>query len=937
MSKNISSLLLILFFAINVLGQDISKPNKFHKDSVLITKLFDRALVERDKSDSLLSEAILIVDNNDVEWTKLKTIFLYNKAKYEYLLQKFDASLSTCTEGLDLLINADPYNQQNANFCSLIGNIKALRNEPLEGIFFLRRAIFISDHNQLETKSGLLKNNIANIYLTLRDYESAYKYSSEAYDMLKKYDDPGLRTIAGVKALAALKIGKEEEARELGEESVLRSTESNYPMGLILGHIVLGEYFLLKENYQKSLEHLLLSLELSEIYGQKNFIMLTKISLLSCYNQLKQFDTAIMYGEEALVETREQGNESTEYAILKNLSECYAGVNNTVKAYDYLAQSHNLFSAVNDIENKEIINELLIEYQTEVKEQEIILLKSEKELTKQRRKSQYYLLIGAISILIIIVFFLFLLSRNRKKTGDKLVELDKVKTTFFENISHEFRTPLTLIRLPIKDAIDNETALSKEHKMVIYDNTKRLQYLIDDLLIMAQLESNEMTQDHTVQNPIDQIENLFSQFEFYAVRKNIHYSKEIVSFSHLAKYDGKVVDKVFSNLVTNALKFCPENGEVKVVAEVVKNELILLVSDSGIGLSKADQVKVFDRFYQVEGSGNNEVGTGIGLSLTKKLLLLNNGRISVESTEGRGSTFTAVLPLEISKELETTKIENNELTEPYVLPEIASNESDFLIENNDKPVLLIVEDNINLQRYLQKALSDEFRIHTAINGAEGLKKALEEVPDIIVSDWMMPEMSGIEFCKEVKSNKITSHIPFILLTAKSEVKDKIEGYETGADTYFSKPFDQSEVKAQIKNLIKQRKKLIEKFSSGDFELLKNDKSISPHDIEFLNKFRTYIQEHLSETDLSSQTIAEALLMSRMQLHRKIKALTDSTVGEYIHKQRMTLASVLLRKGDMRIAEICEEIGFSNPSAFSRAFKKEFDLSPSNFKLKHKTE
>lgn len=934
MSKNSYILLSILFSLTNVLGQDIAELNKFHEDSSLITKLFDRALVERDKGDSLLSEAILVVDNHDGEWTKLNTVYLYNKAKYEYLLQQFDESLSTCTEGLDLLKN-DPYNQQNANFCSLIGNVKALRNEPLEGIFFFRRAIYISDHNGLETKSGLLKNNIANIYLTIRDYESAYKYSSEAYDMLKKYDDPGLRTIAGVKAFAALRIGKEEEARELGEESVLRSTESNYPMGIIIGHIVLGEYYLLKEAYQKSLEHLLLSLEISEMYGQKNFIMLAKISLLSCYNQLKQFDTAIKYGEEALVETREQGNESTEYAILKNLSECYAGVDDMAKAYIYLEQSHTLFSAVNDIENKEIINELLIEYQTEVKEQEIILLKSENELTEQRRKNQYYLLIAAISILIIIGFFLSLLSRNRKKTADKLVELDKIKTTFFENISHELRTPLTLIRLPIKDAIDNEASLSKEHKMVIYDNTKRLQYLIDDLLIMAQLESNKMTQDHTIQNPIRQIENLFSQFEFYADRKNIHYSKQIESFSHLAKYDRKIVDKVFSNLVTNALKFCPENGEVKVRAEIVGNELVLSVSDSGIGLSKADQVKVFDRFYQVEGGSNTEAGTGIGLSLTKKLLILNNGTINVESAKGRGSTFTAVLPLEISTESENSTGKKNDLIEPYILPEIINNESDLLIDNNDKPVLLIVEDNLNLQRYLQADLSDEFMIHTANNGAEGLKKAMEEVPDIIVSDWMMPEMSGIEFCAAVKSNNITSHIPFILLTAKSDIKDKIEGYETGADTYFSKPFDQSEVKAQIKNLIKQRKNLISKFSSDDIELLNNDKSISPHDIEFWNKFRTYIKEHLADTELSSQTIADALFMSRMQLHRKTKALTDSTVGAYIHKQRMTLAAVLLKKKDVRIAEICDAIGFSNPSAFSRAFKKEFDLTPSEFKLKQK--
>ncbi len=930
MSKIIYFILFIFFSSTNVFGQDISQLNKFHEDSVLITKLFDRALVERDKSDSLLSEALLIVGNHDAEQTKINTIFLYNKAKYEYLTQNFDETLKTCAEGLDLLKN-DPYNQQTANFCSLIGNVKALRNEPLDGIFFLRRAIYISDYNGLETKSGLLKNNIANIYLSLRDYESAYKYSSEAYDMLKKYDDPGLRTIAGVKALAALKIGKEEEARELGEESVIRSEESNYPMGLILGHIVLGEYYLLKEDYETSLEHLLLSLELSEMYRQVNFIMLSKISLLSCYNQLKQFDVAVKYGEEALAETREQNNESTEYAILKNLSESYAGLNNMTKAYDYLEESHRLFSAVNDIENKEIINELLIEYQTGVKEQEIVLLKSEKKLSEQRKRSQNYLLIGAITILIIVVLFLFLLSRNRKKTRDKLVELDSVKTTFFENISHEFRTPLTLIRLPIKDAIDNETSLSKEHKKVVYDNTKRLQYLIDDLLMMAQLESDKITQNQTVQNPISQVENLFSQFEFYAERKNIHYSKQIENFSQLAKYDRKVVDKVFSNLVTNALKFCPENGEVKVNAKIVENELILSVSDNGIGLSKAEQIKIFERFYQVEGGSNYEAGTGIGLSLTKRLLVLNNGSINVESTKGEGSIFTAVLPLQIIVEAANNESEESNLTDAYILPENQNDEPELLIDNSNKPILLIVEDNLNLQRYLETDLADEFRIHTASNGVEGLKKALEEVPDIIVSDWMMPEMSGIELCQEVKSNSITSHIPFLLLTAKSQVENKIEGYETGADSYFSKPFDLNELKARIKGLLKQRQLLYEKYSNSDIQL--SSPTTNSLDVEFWEKFNTYIKNNISDPELNANQISEHLGMSRMQLHRKLTALTGQNLRSFIKNLRMNLATKLLKDSANRIADVSLKIGYEDQSAFSRAFKKELGVSPTEYRKK----
>lgn len=928
MRENIYILITLLFSAINVLGQGITTTDKFQEDSVLITKLFDRALYEREKSDSLLSEAFNVVENHDVEQLEIKTIFLYNKAKYEYLTQNFDEVLKTCAEGLDLLKN-DPYNQQVANFCSLIGNVKAFKNEPLDGIFFLRRATYISDYNGLEIKSGLLKNNIANIYLSLRDYESAYKYSSEAYDMLKKYDDPGLRTIAGVKALAALKIGKEEEARELGEESVIRSEESNYPMGLILGHIVLGEYYLLKKDYQASLEHLLLSLELSEMYRQANFIMLSKISLLSCYNQLKQFDVAVKYGEEALAETREQNNESTEYAILKNLSESYAGLNDMTKAYEYLEESHTLFSAVNDIENKEIINELLIEYQTEVKEQEIVLLKSEKKLSEQRKKSQNYLLIGAITILIVIVLFLFLLSRNRKKTRDKLVELDSVKTTFFENISHEFRTPLTLIRLPIKDAIDNETSLSKEHKMVVYDNTKRLQYLIDDLLMMAQLESNKITQNQTIQNPIGQIENLFSQFEFYAERKKIRYSKDIENSSLLAKYDRKVVDKVFSNLVTNALKFCPENGEVKVNAKIVKNELILSVSDNGIGLSSSEQVKIFDRFYRVEGGSNTEAGTGIGLSLTKRLLVLNNGSINVESTKGVGSVFTAVLPLEISTESASINTEESNLIDAYELHENQSDESELLIDNNNKPILLIVEDNINLQRYLQTDLANEFRIYTANNGAEGLKKALEVVPDIIVSDWMMPEMSGIELCKAAKSNSITSHIPVLLLTAKSQVEDKIEGYETGADAYFSKPFDLNELKARIKGLLKQRQLLYEKFSNSDIQL--SSPTTNSLDVEFWEKFNIYIKNNISDPELNANQIAEHLGMSRMQLHRKLTALTGQNLRSFIKNLRMDLATKLLKDSANRISDVSLKIGYEDQSAFSRAFKKELGVSPTEYR------
>jgi signal transduction histidine kinase/CheY-like chemotaxis protein len=533
-------------------------------------------------------------------------------------------------------------------------------------------------------------------------------------------------------------------------------------------------------------------------------------------------------------------------------------------------------------------------------------------------------------------------------------ETEKIKSRFFANISHEFRTPLTLIFGPANDVLEKtKEPDTKQSVGTIKRNANRLYGLVNQLLDLSKLEAGKMALETSEQNIIPLLKGLFQSFTSLAERKKITLKFNAIEENLIVYIDKDKVEKIVNNLLSNAFKFTPEGGKIVVSVNTTNantsplnkagtqgGSVEISISDTGRGIPKERIDNIFDRFYQVDGSHTRESeGTGIGLALTKELVELHKGKIQVESEEGEGSTFTIMLPLgkdhlkpeeivdkEIQEETEVNKEETEQIPETEKSKEKA--DIDLLLETG-KPLLLIVEDNSDVRNYIISHLEEDYLVEEAVNGEDGFTKSIEQIPDLIVSDVMMPKMDGFQFCAKIKTDERTSHIPIILLTAKASGESKIEGLETGADDYIMKPFDAKELKVRIKNLIDQRKKLREHFlEEGIFNLDNNN--ITSVDKKFLEKAVKIINEHLSDSLFGVESFASELAIGRTSLHKKVVALVGEPPGELIKRIRLSKAGILLKNKTGNISEIALEVGFNNPAYFSECFKKQFGVTPSQY-------
>jgi DNA-binding response OmpR family regulator/two-component sensor histidine kinase len=475
---------------------------------------------------------------------------------------------------------------------------------------------------------------------------------------------------------------------------------------------------------------------------------------------------------------------------------------------------------------------------------------------------------------------------------------------------------------------------------LIKGNAKRLLTLINQLLDLAKLEAGRLKLNTTLGNISQFIKGLALEFEAIAEQRDISLKIIIEKDMIEAYFDKEKLERIVTNLMSNAFKFTPAGGRITVkVSESPSNHVEIIIRDSGIGIPKSELIKIFDRFYQVDGSHTREhEGTGIGLALTKELVELHNGQIFVDSVEGHWTEVKITLPLgrdhlrddEIIKS-DDFQIQKINGVEEYVKTD--GEAEDILTEQLiDKTIVLIVEDNADVREYIKDALKDTFHIEEASNGEQGLRKAEKLIPDLIVSDIMMPKMDGYEMMRQLKLNDKTSHIPIILLTAKSDKDSKLQGLGLGADDYLIKPFDSEELLARIKNLIETRRFLQEKFGSGTTILQKPEKEkLSCLDEQFLSRVMMVIDEHLAEENFSIEEFGKDVGMSRSQVHRKLKALTGKSTSIYLRTVRLAKAKEMIEQKKGTISEISYWVGFASPAYFSRCFKEEFGYTPSEVK------
>ncbi len=532
----------------------------------------------------------------------------------------------------------------------------------------------------------------------------------------------------------------------------------------------------------------------------------------------------------------------------------------------------------------------------------------------------------------------------------KKSELEELKSRFFANLSHEFRTPLMLIKGPLEQLKTggNNDDYSESIDM-IERNSNRLKDLIDQLLELSQLEKTTVSLKAKQENIVNILKGLVSSFESLTKQKSISLKLESNSDSIVCWVDTDKFEKIINNLLSNAVKFTPHGGGISVglrqIIQEGKQIAEIKISDSGIGIPKDKLEKIFDRFFQVDDSTLRTYGgSGIGLALVKEFVDLHKWKIFVESESKKGTEFVLHIPMQgdYLNEDEKVKIESGEnfkdreisktKNAQFIRPVNGDYEQTGTDDSGNKPSVLIVDDSDDVREYLSNLLKNNYTISEAANGEEGIKEAAASLPDLIISDIMMPSMDGIEFCGRIKSEWQTSDIPVILLTAKASSESKIEGLETGADDYLTKPFDSRELFTRIKNLLEQRKRLREKYSK-DIDILSKTNGLSDADDEFIKKTLELIEKNLDKTNFGTEQLAKDLFVSRTQLHRKILAITGQAPGEFVRLTKLKHAAKLLIGGKLSVTQIAYEIGFSSPSQFTRAFTKQFNCLPSEYSSK----
>ena len=527
-----------------------------------------------------------------------------------------------------------------------------------------------------------------------------------------------------------------------------------------------------------------------------------------------------------------------------------------------------------------------------------------------------------------------------KLETEKLHELDRIKTNFFNNLSHEFRTPLTLIIGPLEEII-NQKKYNEQQLNLIYKNANRLLKLINQLLDLSSLDANGMKLNLEKVDIITFVKGISASFQSLAEIKNIKIVFESQMDELITVFDKDKLEKIISNLLINAIKFTGNENKFRkdsciiISVQSEKNEnkeydiFNIIIEDSGMGIPPDKIRNIFDRFFT--GDKNNVVemptGTGIGLSLVKELVELHHGTISVESESNKGTKFKIEFPVD---EIFYKNIGLNIYSESSndIESDLMENKDNIFIKN-DSRLILIVEDNDDIRKFIKNNIGQSSRILEASNGKDAFEQAVKYIPDLVLSDVLMNEMSGTELCVKLKSDERTNHIPVVLLTSQAETELKIKGIETGADDYITKPFSIAELKARINNLIAQRKNLRKKYKR-EFIFDSKDSSADSMDEKFLKKIFQIIEAHISDSEFSVEKFANEMALSRMQLHRKLHALTDQSANEVIRTYRLKRASKLLIKKAGNISEVGYEVGFNNPSYFASSFKNLFGCSPSEY-------
>ncbi|MDT7827130.1 tetratricopeptide repeat protein [Pricia sp. S334] len=815
-----------------------------------------------------------------------------------------------------------------------LGNIFNERGEYKRAMKAYTEAAKLNTQIGNEKNAGINMANIGLIHQKLGNSDDAIAYYTKSDSLFKKFDFlPGRAFVLKGMGNVFRNQGKPEAALEqyqkaLGSYGKLGGIREMSQVYQNIGNIYSDkkQSALAVKNYHRSLV-------LANKISDSITIAMASQSLGQEFLYLEKLDSSEFYSGKAVEIAQGIGADLTEMDGYKTLSEVSYAKADHKTAYDLRLSFEALRDSLYNLEKRDLAEEIEAKYQNEQKNKEIALLASEKELQAlqlEKRKNERNAIVVFALLVLVLAVLLYNQSRIKQRSNRELQKLNELKSNFFANISHEFRTPLTLIQGPIAHLEQNpDEKLDMDDIKMIRRNSNKVLGLVNQMLDLSQIDEGKLRLKCTEGDVFKCLRTAAASFNSHAAQRNMDYRIDVPDQILWASFDRDKLEKVVYNTLSNAFKFSDDDEMVGFRATYADGELLIQVSDSGFGINKNELPFVFDRFYQVDGSSTRDrEGSGIGLSLSKDLVELMDGTITVSSETGKGTYFTVQIPLEKIKmpktrmDIDTSETSDNRVRpRPYELPKT---------DLRNLPKLMIIEDNEDMLQHIKKQLLHNYRIIEAEDGAKGLKMASTDMPDLIITDLMMPKMDGMELCKRLKTNLETSHIPVIMITARAGEHNKIEGLQTGADAYLTKPFSAKELSARVANLIDQRQRLWQHYTDSQRTVSPEKMVTSSLDKKFLDQVLELLEKNHSDPSFGVSQMQRELAMSKTQLNRKLKALTQESPRDILRNFRLKRAAQLLGQKADTVTQIAYQVGFNNLSYFAKCFKERYGVSPSTY-------
>ncbi|MEM9076969.1 MAG: tetratricopeptide repeat protein [Bacteroidota bacterium] len=861
----------------------------------------------------------------------------YYKGDYNETLYHFLERLSYCEQ----LADSSCISAASNNSGLVLINLGRYE----DAISYTLRSLKIDE--ALGYQPGILSSqmSLGNINFYLENYDKAIKYYLDIVATCERMGNQELRISYAYNNIASIYFQqrKFEKAAEFYEKSLMLEEKFGNKGGIALkynnlGSVYkeLGDFDTAEDYYRKAL---IMRKELGDLYG----ISSTENNLGQLYLAKDVPSRALRFYQSALENGGKAGS-------LESSKIAYEGIAKSYKnqgRYQLSLQAYEQFLKLNDsmfnAEKTKTITELEARYDSEKKASEITLLKKNEELQQAQLIQQHAqlksskilrnLLFGGLAVLLIVVF-LIVYSYRQRLAAKELIEKNQretqeIRSRFFASISHEFRTPLTLISAPVKELQKKYSKEKETHWTLglIQQNANKLLKLINQILDLSKLEEGKLKLDVAKADIVSWLRIISASFISLADSKDIAFTQKFPEEAISCLFDKEKIEQIVSNLLSNAMKFTPNGGQVEFFVGQQNNQLEVKVRNTGSPISKEDQARIFERFYQADRHHNSQ-GTGIGLALVKELVELHHGTIKVDSND-RFTSFSLDLPLDDTVYANDGKIENSVDTQEKKFDLVSTLEvpSTERASNAELPILLLAEDNTDLRNYVSVQLSNLYTIKEAKNGQAAWTLAEKELPDLIITDLMMPEMDGEAFLEKIRSDSKTQHIPVIMLTARKEQESKLNTLGKGADHFLTKPFEIEELRVRIKSLLEQRKR-IQDYHKSQFLTHPKAEAITSSDDRFLQQIGHILAKNLDNSEFSVDEFATKMSMSRVQLYRKMKATIGYSVSDFIRQYRLKKAYEYLENRKGTVSEIAYDVGFSNLSYFTKAFKEAYNLKPS---------